>query len=408
MTIHDSMAKQLIETLLEKWKVKNESSILSSEVYLTKSESTFPSPDGTFYDPKNKFSLALEFKPPTETKRGILTGLGQAIAYLDKHSVSYLLIPSKVEYFNMGEYMVDLFKKNISDKMPIALVVYDYENVQNILEYIEPTVEINETTLSAREASSGRYWAKWLDLPLHALWILTDIAYSDKIRQENRKKAIWDEFFLTYVYPEAYRNQFEAYNSGIFLVNGNLYQPMKKKLKSWKDKINEGIITREKALEELSETTSVNGKGDIIYQQYRKNFFPFIDHLGIWDEYGYLTDIGYSLHRVGKIHGGTSKTFYDHMAKIILLQGKHLDLILDIEKYTRNCSFENRDDALDNVILNLKEKGLIAGAGRKKFQNEFQLWGQLELIKKENNSNFIKNNGFNFDWGRITSLLIEE
>ncbi len=408
MTIHDSMAKQLIETLLEKWKVKNESSILSSEVYLTKSESTFPSPDGTFYDPKNKFSLALEFKPPTETKRGILTGLGQAIAYLDKHSLSYLLIPSKVEYFHMGEYMVDLFKKNISDKMPIALVVYDYENVQNILEYIEPTVEINETTLSAREASSGRYWAKWLDLPLHALWILTDIAYSDKITVENRKKAVWDEFFLTYIYPKEYRNQFEAYASGIFYVNGKPFKLMQKKLKSWKEQIELGKISKDKALRELEKATNINGKGDMLYHQYQKNLLPFINHLGIWDEYRYLTDIGYELHRIGKIHGGTSKTFYDHMAKIILLKGKHLDLILDIEKYTRNFSFANRDDALDNVILNLKEKGLIAGAGRKKFQNEFQLWGQLGLIKKENNSNFIKNNGFNFDWGRITSLLIEE
>jgi len=408
MTIHDSMAKQLIETLLDKWKVKNESQILSNAIFLTKSENSFPSPDGTFFDPSNKFSLALEFKPPTETKRGILTGLGQSIAYLNRHSLSYLVIPSKVENFDMCTYMVNLFEKNITNHMPIALVVYEHNNIQNIVEYIEPKVTISESTLEKKSAERGRYWAKWLDLPLHALWILVDISYTDKVAQNDRKKAIWDEFFLNYIYPEQYRNQFKPYNSGIKLVNGKDYQPMKKKLKAWYEKIEQNLITKEEALVELNKATNIEGKGDIIYQQYRKNFFPFIDHLGIWDEFGYLSEIGYEIHRIGKIHGATSQLFYNLMAKIILLEGKHLDLILDIEKYTRNKPFKGRDKALEYLILHLQKKGLISGNGSKKFTNEFQLWGQLALVKKENNSYYSKDNGFNFDWARITSLLIEE
>ena len=408
MTIHDSMAKQLIETLLNKWKVENNSSILSEKVYLTKSESNFPSPDGTFYDPQNNFSIALEFKPPTETKRGILTGLGQSIAYLNKHSLSYLVVPSKVEYFDMKSYMLQLFKTKISHKMPIALVVYDHENITNIVAYIEPSVEISETTLNKKEASSGRYWAKWLDLPLHALWILVDISYNDKIKGEDRKRAIWDSFFLTYIYPKPFREQFNAYDSSIKLVNGKNYQPMHKKLKKWKELIDKKILTQEQAISELRKATNIEGKGDITYWQYRKNFLPFIDHLAIWDEFGYLTEVGYEVHRVGKIHGATSKTFYNYIAKLVLLQGKHLDLILDIEKYTRNLSFKNQDEALENIIKNLKSKGLISGEGNKKFQNEFQLWGQLGLIKKIGRGYYVKNNGFNFDWGRITMLLIEE
>ena len=229
MTAHDNMAKQVIETLLAKWKIDGDSQILSNGVFLTKSESNFPSPDGTFFDPSNNFSSALEFKPPTETKRGILTGLGQSIAYLDKHSLSYLAIPSRVEHFDMGTYMDRIYEENIKNKMPVALVVYDYQNPTNILIHKEPTVEINIGQLTLSEAQSGRYWAKWIDLPLHALWVLLDISY--KIDDEgDRKRNIWNKFFLEYVYPEQYRNQFEEYESEIQLVNGEKYKPMKKKL----------------------------------------------------------------------------------------------------------------------------------------------------------------------------------
>jgi hypothetical protein len=404
MTAHDNMAKQVIETLLAKWKIDGDSQILSNGVFLTKSESNFPSPDGTFFDPSNNFSSALEFKPPTETKRGILTGLGQSIAYLDKHSLSYLAIPSRVEHFDMGTYMDRIYEENIKNKMPVALVVYDYQNPTNILIHKEPTVEINIGQLTLSEAQSGRYWAKWIDLPLHALWVLLDISY--KIDDEgDRKRNIWNKFFLEYVYPEQYRNQFEEYESEIQLVNGEKYKPMRKKLAKWKKQIEDGILTREEALNELSVSTNIQGTGDITYWQYRKNFFPFIDHIGAWDEFGYLTEIGYELHKIGKIHGPTSRTFYDYVAKILLIEGKHLDLILDIEKYTRNKGFDNRDIAIENVIEKLIEKGLISGQGAKKFTNEFQLWGQLGLVFKESGSYYVRNKGFNFDWEKITSLL---
>lgn len=404
MTAHDNMAKQVIETLLAKWKIDGDSQILSNGVFLTKSESNFPSPDGTFFDPSNNFSSALEFKPPTETKRGILTGLGQSIAYLDKHSLSYLAIPSRVEHFDMETYMDRIYEENIRNKMPVALVVYDYQNPTNILIHKEPTVEISVGQLTASEAQSGRYWAKWVDLPLHALWVLLDISYRMDDNGD-RKRRIWNDFFLKYVYPERYREQFEEYESEIQLVNGEKYKPMKKKLAKWKKQIEDGILTREEALNELRVSTNIQGTGDITYWHYRKNFFPFIDHIGAWDEFGYLTEIGYELHKIGKIHGATSKTFYDYVAKILLVEGKHLDLILDIEKYTRNKGFEDRDTAIENVIEKLTEKGLISGHGAKKFTNEFQLWGQLGLVLKESGSYFVSNKGFNFNWEKITSLL---
>ena len=61
MTVHDNMTKQLVEVLLDKWKINNDGTTkLSNEVYLTKSESSFPSPDGTFFDPNNNFEALLK------------------------------------------------------------------------------------------------------------------------------------------------------------------------------------------------------------------------------------------------------------------------------------------------------------------------------------------------------------
>ena len=61
------------------------------------SEGVFPSPDRTFRDLEKKTRILLEFKPFTENKRGILTGLGQCIAYLNKSHASILVCPSKIK-----------------------------------------------------------------------------------------------------------------------------------------------------------------------------------------------------------------------------------------------------------------------------------------------------------------------
>ena len=72
----------------------------------------------------------MEFKPEGETKRGILTGLGQTIAYLrDKqNSASVLVIPKVLDTddFKIGTFMKKIFDEQIYGKLPIAL--YSFEN----------------------------------------------------------------------------------------------------------------------------------------------------------------------------------------------------------------------------------------------------------------------------------------
>lgn len=61
------------------------------------------------YDPTKKHTIAFEFKPPTESKRGILTGLGQAFAYLSLSSLSYLIVPKLLEGYELSSFLNDLF-----------------------------------------------------------------------------------------------------------------------------------------------------------------------------------------------------------------------------------------------------------------------------------------------------------
>ena len=106
MTLHHSMARKAAEIMLKQWKEGSwKSRGISEKVFLSKTLSSFPAPDGSFQDPDNELSIAFEFKPPRETKRGILTGLGQTIAYLDRYSISYFICPNKVEGFEIGKYI---------------------------------------------------------------------------------------------------------------------------------------------------------------------------------------------------------------------------------------------------------------------------------------------------------------
>ena len=120
---HHLLAKTTTDSVLANfksgtWKCVNDVGI---DFYRVGCNSTFPSPDAAFYDDVKKILVSFEFKPPTETKRGILTGLGQSIAYLNNCNLSYLVIPQKLEDFDIGNYMTDLFVNQIEDNLPGVL-----------------------------------------------------------------------------------------------------------------------------------------------------------------------------------------------------------------------------------------------------------------------------------------------
>ena len=80
MSYHDEHSSACQRVLLSRWKNEEiNDSPISKDVYLTNAFSNWPSPDGAMYDPTNKYSIGFEFKPWTEDRRGIQTGIGQII-----------------------------------------------------------------------------------------------------------------------------------------------------------------------------------------------------------------------------------------------------------------------------------------------------------------------------------------
>lgn len=401
------------ESMLHHWKHQEWSNeLVSPSVFLGKSPTTFPSPDGTFQDPDKSRLIAIEFKPPGETKRGILTGLGQAIAYLRQYSLTYVVCPEYVEGVKIADIMVEIFSKTrLNEKVPIGLISYkndDPSQVQ-ILKEISLDIEIESRT-SAKEDS--RYWAKYMDTTPHLIWTLLDIAFKLEDNDDRRKK-IYRKFFDDYYFPLESRETLQVFDSKIKLWDGTAMRPFSVTIKKLQNNIEEGTTTREEALAKIRHESNPSFTKDNLYNSYRKNYFPFLDHLGLWDDQGYLTERGYELHKQGKLHGPTSKTFKDYLTKTILVDGKHLDLILDIERSTRNQPFSTSEEARKHAYHDLEQRGLVkknpgramSEDGGKFFSNEMQLWTHLGVLKKEDGTQYVSARGFLFDWDEITRII---
>lgn len=110
----------------------------------------FPSPDAAFYDSVNKELAYFEFKPETETKRGILTGVGQGIAYLEKCNLSFLIAPKLLAGYDLESYLTDLYTHQLS-AIPTGLIIYYRSKISRNYWLFEPKCRNNaEITYTQR------------------------------------------------------------------------------------------------------------------------------------------------------------------------------------------------------------------------------------------------------------------
>ncbi len=412
MTYHYLLSKNAIDTALSKWKHGEwPNRLVSAEVYRTLAAQSFPAPDSMLFDPTHDRAIAFEFKPPTENKRGILTGFGQAVAYLSASaSLAYLVAPSILDGFDLRSYLISLFNTTVKGKLPVGLITYSDESAKqlDLAIDIEEDVEIGETR---NKTKIGRYWAKHQDMPLHLAWILLDIAYSLP-EGGNRLESIWRYCWDNYLFPESHRTSLEVIPTAIKKHDGIPLFILDKNKRAWAAKISRGELILQDALEEMRVKTDPECTGDNLYNSYKKNLITFIKHLQLWDDAGHLTEDGLFLHRIGKIHGPTGETFRNYFARILLFNGKHMELILDVEKLTRNKRFLSVDAAIASIKESYLEQGLFklnpgrvtTGAHETFLKYERIIWGHLGFLKKERGTQFIPNHGFLFDWDMITKL----
>lgn len=382
---------------------------VGTDFYRVNCDSTFPSPDAAFYDDAKKLMVTFEFKPPTETKRGILTGLGQSIAYLNSSNLSYLIVPKTLEDFPIGTYMTNLYQNQIEENLPVGLILYENNNPA----IVSLVHNVNALTLTKefKPVANGRFWAKHLDMPIPLFHLILHCYYLKKIGQISGDAFAhcWNNYIVT-------ANVLKTLTPApIQDINGDLIKTLsgRKNIVFFEKKI--GAIrklsgpSKASAIKRLQKDADITFIGDNSYNSIKKNFVTFLKHIGVVDSMGDLTDNGFKLYHLGLVNGPKSKIFYDYFIQKILITGHHLDLIFDFDNLCNQYRGKFDTFQIRDILLNDYEtKGMIKRNPNRKSKNgskveflkyEFILWNSLGLTVKTSGKPQIS-----FNWKKITEV----
>ena len=401
---HHVLAKATTDAILQNFKTATwqYNGSWGADFYRVGTSADFPSPDAAFYDPTNKKLASFEFKPATETKRGMLTGVGQSIAYLKSCDLAYLISPQIIDGFNMGDFLTDLYNTQIGDKIPVGLIVYDNNNPNNL------TLAHNVATLStdtehAHKPTADRFWAKHQDLPIAMFHLLLHYYYLKKVGivNEDAFAACWKEEII----PTNILTDFRT--APVKDIAGNIIGTLQtgKPLTFLEKKV--AAMRKNKPQHQwaaiISQDIDTTFVGDNYYNSIRKNYVTFLKHIQVIDSEGSLTDSGFKLYHVGLSNGPTSKVFADYFTREILTVGHHLDLLLDIDSISKKYPDKDIDEVLVLMETDYELKGYIkrnpnriAGDSSKTgfLKYEKILWQALGLMDKK----------YNIQWRKITEI----
>ena len=342
---------------------------LSEKSTLWQGKAAWPRPDIAFEDRASGSAFAIEFKPPNHSKREYVTGLGQAITYLNDFEYSGLVVPNlSGDGFEIGNYLLNILDGDLS---PLSIALFTYEQDPKKIK-VRRKLKERQSPPPGIPRGIGRkvFWGYWRDLSrydLFELLLLTDRMNGCPFEE------VFSRFWTRYA------------------VTG--------RARTW-----EGTRRKKKEKRAASFTAE------------RLNARLAMSDSGMLSLSSDLTALGHELLRVGKIYGPGSVAFSDGIARLVLMEGNHLELIFWVDEQNRSLSAANKMTsvgyfgALDNVLV---EAGVIAdraeGAAKAHFlRDEPKLWNKLGLLIRDGNARYFhKGLGFAFDWRRLVSILGE-
>ena len=400
---HHILAKTATDEVLGKFKREEWTCLggVGAEFFRTGTRADFPSPDASFYDPANNVIASFEFKPPTETKRGVLTGIGQCIAYLQHSDISFLVAPEMLGDFKMGEYLKDLFSSQLCGNIPAGLILYDNDS-PGIVILARNVTRTSRERVVGNAIKSGRFWAKHQDLPLplfHLVLHYYFLAKSNAIAGDPFA-ACWHEKMISPSVLVDFRTVPIKDLSGkvIATVAGrNEMRYLSKIIDSLRNADDE---KRRGKLEMEIDSSFV---GDNYFNSVKKNIVSFLRGMKTVDSENQLTDIGFKLYHMGLINGPTSKIFSDYFTKELLITGKHLDLLLDFDAIRRSDNAGSINASLDRMEQEYESKGYLQRNPRRQraasrtvefLKFERILWKSLGVVDEKSN----------VDWKKITEI----
>lgn len=372
--LHDNLATYCGDYILNKIRIGDSAfkQVFSSKM-VRSADWDWPRPDYVCIDEEQKCSYALEFKPPHQNKREYLTGLGQSLSYLQKHMYSGLIIPTVADDgFHIADFVKDTLVSPEFDNVALSLYSYNlYDGEVSLLRAINHKREnssIKEVDIDKTET----FWCWWRDCSQYELFELLNLSF---IYNEAEGDIYTDKIF-----PEFYDK----------LING--------KTLMW-----EGI-PRQKNDTPKSRNSE------------KQNYKIPLTQLELWNN-GRLTDLGLKMLEIGKKYGPNSDAFMNALGYLVLVDGKHLDLIKMFEKFQKdNIIPDKREAFLLNIESYLTEQGCIGtrkpgeittNAKVTYIRDEPKLWNKFGIVEKANKRDiFFKNEGYHFNWHKISDILI--
>lgn len=401
---HHILAKTTTDAILGKFKTAEwfYGDGKGKDFYRVGTSAEFPSPDAAFFDPIQKVTASFEFKPPTETKRGILTGVGQSIAYLQSSNVSYLVAPKHLADYDLAAFLRDLYSKQISGKLPTGLILYDNNEPSNV-EMAYNVDLIGNAKLNARIAETDRFWAKHQDLPIPLFHLILHYYYLKRVHVIEGDP--FAECFKREFITQTIQDDLTCKES-ILDLSGN---PIKTVAGTKNIIFLEKTSSKARKLDHLAARSLImraidtSFVGDNYYNSYKKNYLSFMKHLQVIDSENTLTERGFELYHLGLVNGPTSKIFVDCFTKEILTTGHHLDLILDIDALKQAHPDWTIEHLLTQMESDYENRGLLKKNPNRKHSNESAvkflkyeriLWNSLGLVDKRNT----------IQWKKITEI----
>jgi hypothetical protein len=354
--------------------------LFSPEVYPTSSRN-WPMPDFVIVDDRNNTTIAAEFKPPNQTRREYLTGLGQAVAYTKDFTYSLLVVPEvSDDDYAIATHISDVLTQEVAHTVPVGILQYDPRRISpsNASFDVVRRLEARTGAFVVRPALDNSFWAKWRDISPHELGLFLGYLY-DEGRNPGGTGTIRDRAFAR-LWVDIQGGTARHWGGGVRHVG----------------------------------TTVANRTA------WNKNYRNFVGHIGWIAADGKLTKEGLeALHLVHQ-YGSDSRIFLDHIAKAVMLAGKHLVLINAINEFQdTEAQVDDEQVWLDAIEEHLEDEGLlkrnpgrhaaaVRHSARGFLKAEKTLWKNLELIVPRGATHgrvYHPNRGFIFDWARITSLL---
>ena len=359
--------------------------VFSADVHASTSRA-WPVPDFVIHDNENGHTAAAEFKPPNQTKREYLTGLGQAIAYTRDFYYGLLVVPAIAQDdYRIADHILDVLSQGVTEAVPVGILVYD----PRVFGRVTPTFSVMRALQpraggpQQRVSVDRSFWAKWREMSPEELGLLLEHLYFEG--RTAGEGSVRDRAFVR-LWADMVAGRTHHWGGGVRVVSLDTIQNR---------------------------------------DAWAKNYRNFIFHLGWSFVDGKLTDAGLEAFRIVHQYGPHSQVFLDHLAKHLLLPGKHLVLLNSIYEF-QNARVRSKGPFPDQEQLflaeveeHLEDEGYLkrnpgrAGAARRNVPRGFlkaekQLWRNLGLIIPHGRGGgraYHPTRGFIFDWTRITSLL---